>query len=279
MTDFSEKKFLSLTPARQIKVSLDVIHKIEEIWADGESEALAKIAEKLQEKLLTYLGWLNTTETGEALRLPSLLTSLRKDISIRKILNIAIAFERFLNMSLKDHEILVTTKDRPVTEPFKPALLPPLYVVLDNLRSGFNVGSAFRAAECLGVHHIYLVGYSPTPEHKAVKKTAMGTDAWVPWSTAESVFDLISDFKEKGITTVGMETSKTAINLYEAETRPELALFLGNERFGLQPDVLERMDLCVEIPMCGRKNSLNISNALAIGVSEIQRSWMQKGYV
>ena len=264
MTDFTREKFLGLDPSRQVKVSLDLIYQIEDAWNAGGQQNLSK--------LISYMQWIANTEHSEVLRMPPLLMSLEKDISLRKILNVAIAFERYLNLSLKDHEIVVTKEDRLVgKEP-----TDPIYIVLDNLRSGFNVGSIFRAAECLGVHHIFLVGYTPNPEDAPVQKTAMGTEAWVPWSTVDSIFDLISEFRKKGISMAAMETSGSAVSLYEAVTSPELALFFGNERFGLQPDVLEQMDLCLEIPMRGRKNSLNISNALAIGVSEIQRSWREK---
>lgn len=263
MKDFTEDSFLKLSPERQMKLTLDLIHHIEKVWS-FEPKRRSSI-----EQLKTHLIWMSKNKEFSQLRPKALKSSLEGDPSLRKVLNIAMAFERRLSISLKDEAILVNKTD---SEKSKNSL-SPLYLVLDNLRSAHNVGSVFRTADCLGVKHIYLVGYTATPEDKAVKKTAMGTDEFVSWSHFEKLDDLIAELKKKNIKLAALETVQGAVPIFEARMEPGLALVLGNERFGLETKFLEKMDYILEIPMKGRKNSLNVSNACAIATFEILKSW------
>lgn len=263
MSDYNKEKFLSLKSERQVKLCLDLIYKIEKLWDFG-----AQKQEALK-CLVNYLTWLATTNVEEEIRVHHLISSLRTEPSLRKVLNVAIALERYLNISVKDDAIVVTKLDKDHVS----TKLMPLYIVLDNLRSAFNVGSIFRTAECLGISHIYLVGYTPTPHDSPVQKTAMGTDELVSWTSVNDINDVINELKSKNITMVGMETSNQSRDLFKAKLAFDVALFFGNERFGLEPSVLEQMDQVLEIPMAGCKNSLNVSNAFAISAAEILRSW------
>jgi len=263
MKDYSKDTFLKLSKDRQFKITLDLVYSIEKSW----DEPLRR--QKLVDQVLLYLSWLSDNKNGAKFRAQDLLVSLEKDLSLRKVLNVATALERELSLSLKDESIVVEKVD----SLHKKGDLEPLYLVLDNLRSAFNIGSLFRTAECLGVSHIYLVGYTATPEHEAVQKTAMGTEVLVPWTSMNSIDDVIEDLKSKNIKMAALEISNASLNIFEEKTSPGLALFLGNERFGLEPKVLEKMDMVLEIPMKGQKNSLNVSNAFAIAASEILRSW------
>lgn len=263
MSDYSKEKFLELSPDRQVKVSLDQIYCLEKLWDIEEKKTLNL------EKAINYLSWMNHSPVKDKLRIDYLLKTLHSKVTLRKILNVATALERHLNVSLKDDSIVVFKKDNFKNE----VKLKPLYVVLDNLRSAFNVGSIFRTAECLGVSHIYLVGYTPTPEDLPVQKTAMGAEKLVSWSSFHKMSDVLKELEKKNIKMIGMETSDQSQDIYQAEVAPGVALFLGNERFGLEKDLLKKMDYILEIPMMGVKNSLNVGNAFAISASEILRKW------
>jgi len=264
MKDYTKEAYLKLSRERQVKVSLDLIYLVEESWAVDKKRSL------LVEKLKDHLEWLSIEKDLSHLKPLALRASLDDEISLRKILNIAMAFERNLSLSLKDESILVSSKDSKTS---KAQDLSPLSLVLDNLRSAHNVGSIFRTAECLGIKHIYLVGYTATPQDKAVKKTAMGADESVSWSHVERLEDLIQNLKKEGVELIALETAENAKSLYKSGVKPKSALFLGNERFGLESKHLKLMDLVLKIPMKGRKNSLNVSNACAIATYEIISAW------
>ena len=263
MKDYSQEVFLSLDPNRQIKVSLDLVSRIESVW---EEETLR---EKLIDKLKFHLSWMTYSKDFKKLKPKELLKSLEGEVTLRKILNVATAFERKLNVSSKDEQMLVKSEDTTETK----GRIQPLYLILDNLRSAHNVGSIFRTADCFGVKHIYLVGYTATPEDPSVKKTAMGTDDFVSWSHVEKLNDLLDQLKNKGVRVVALETADGAELLSEASVKKESALLLGNERFGLEPKHLEQADQILEIPMLGRKNSLNVSNACSVAIYTIVNSW------
>jgi tRNA G18 (ribose-2'-O)-methylase SpoU len=262
--EYTEATFLKLSHERQIKVSLDLVYKIEESFE--EKRARGALIKKLRE----HLEWICKIGDHSKIKPSRLLQSIEGEPNLRKILTVAMAFERKLALSLKDESILVKTQD---SLRAKSTSQPPLYLVLDNLRSAHNVGSIFRSADCLGVKHIFLVGYTATPEDKAVKKTAMGSEDYVSWSHVEKIEDLILQLKNDKISLAALETVVGSVPIENAKTPQNLALFLGNERFGLDSKHLEHMDHILEIPMQGRKNSLNVSNACAIAVFEILRSW------
>lgn len=167
--------------------------------------------------------------------------------------------ERELKIDLKDSDFLVSTKD---TETSGEKL--PIHLVLDNLRSAFNVGSLFRTAEALGVEHIHLCGYTPTPENSKVAKSALGTENWTNWTYWENSLECLVSLKEKGVFSYALETEKNATALLDVEPRFPCALVLGNERYGLGEPVLRRTDELVIIPLSGKKNSLNVGTCGAI---------------
>jgi len=263
MKDYSQHVFLSLDPERQVRVSLELLKRIEIAWGEE------RIRLELIEKLKFYLSWMSHSKDFKKMKPGELLKSIETGSSLRKILNIATAFERKLSVSLKDDSILVRTDD---TRNLKKDLVP-LCLVLDNLRSAHNVGSIFRTADCFGVKHVYLVGYTATPEDLSVQKTAMGTETCVSWSHVEKIEDLMASLREQGVKLAALETADGSVPISKSKTQQNLALFLGNERFGLEPKHLKDMDHILEIPMKGRKNSLNVSNACAVAVFEISRSW------
>lgn len=141
-------------------------------------------------------------------------------------------------------------------------------VVLDNIRSAWNVGSIFRTAEGMGVEHIYLCGITPTPDIPKVARTALGAEKMVPWSYYTNCLGLVKDLRKKGFNIWALETHANASQLVEAPSRMpggRVVLVFGNEVVGVDPGVLDLCDHIWCIPMHGRKRSLN--TAVAFGIA------------
>jgi 23S rRNA (guanosine2251-2'-O)-methyltransferase len=193
---------------------------------------------------------------------------LTPDMSLRHFLNFVVPVERQLAKSLSDEQFLVTSEDK---DKKQSGVKAPLCFVLENLRSAFNVGSIFRLSDCLNVSHIYLVGYTPTPESDAVKKTSMGTTANTPWSAHDRLEDVVKILEEKSIGLVALETAKNSETLHQAKLERNLAYLVGNERFGLEEKALKACTKVISIPTFGAKNSLNVASALSIAAYEWKR--------
>ena len=140
----------------------------------------------------------------------------------------------------------------------------PLYFILDNLRSAFNVGSIFRTCDILRVKSLFLCGYTACPPHAKLEKTALGTIDFVPWRYFESAALAVDYLRDRSIAVWAAETASGSVPYDEAEFPEELAIVLGNEALGVSRDVLERCDGLVEIPTRGYKNSLNVASACAV---------------
>lgn len=137
-------------------------------------------------------------------------------------------------------------------------------VILDNLRSAFNVGSIFRTAECLGLKELALCGITAVPPHPKLCQTAMGTQEQVRWKYFGSSLEAISYYREHGYQIVALETAAEARSVFEAQPCFPLALLLGNESLGLEESVLAQADLILQLPVQGWKNSLNVGVAFAV---------------
>lgn len=143
----------------------------------------------------------------------------------------------------------------------------PLSLLLDNVRSVFNVGSIFRTADGAGATHLYLGGITPTPDHKAMRKTALGAEQWLGWSAHRNSVQIAEQLKGQGHVLWALERTRGSENLFEAvATRPtgSLVLVLGNEVAGVDPGILAFCERCVHIPMRGNKESLNVATAMGI---------------
>lgn len=142
----------------------------------------------------------------------------------------------------------------------------PITVILDNLRSAYNVGSIFRTCECAGIQKLILCGITPCPPHKEIEKTALGTTKTLPWEYELSVLSTIEKLKKQGYTVASLEITDKSIPI--SEVRKEhfpLGLIIGNEVYGVSEVVLSASDLVLEIPLYGKKESLNAS--VAVGVA------------
>lgn len=158
---------------------------------------------------------------------------------------------------------------------YKEAQKLPLCIVLDNIRSLHNVGSAFRTADAFLVEKIFLTGITGTPPHREIQKTALGATESVPWEYVAQPADVVERLKTEGYTILVIEQTTASEMLHdftpsEAENA-RYALVFGNEVNGVSDDVIALADKAIEIPQSGTKHSLNVSVCLGIVVWEIFR--------
>ncbi len=149
---------------------------------------------------------------------------------------------------------------------FKSAQKLPVAVVLDNIRSLHNVGSAFRTSDAFRLEKIWLTGITGTPPHREIEKTALGATRSVDWEYAESTAALLTGLKKNGYTIVLIEqtTRSRPLNTFEPVNGKKYCLVFGNEVNGVSEEALPLADAAIEIPQFGTKHSLNISVCLGI---------------
>jgi tRNA G18 (ribose-2'-O)-methylase SpoU len=149
----------------------------------------------------------------------------------------------------------------------------PVTLVLDNLRSAFNVGSIFRTADTARLQRIVTCGYTAHPPHPRLDKTALGTVDFVDTAHVESTMEAVAHLQAQGVSVWALETT-SASRPYTKVTYPRpVALVLGNEALGVERDVLDCCDELLEVPVFGYKNSLNVACTAAVVVYEILRQW------
>lgn len=142
-----------------------------------------------------------------------------------------------------------------------------MVVLLDNLRSVYNVGSIFRTCEGLGIQEIYLTGISPTPEHPRLAKTGLGAEGKISWKYQNNALDLAIELRHRGFQLIGLECTQDAVPIQKFDLQMKdkpFCLIAGNERLGIDPEVQNLCDALICIPMSGIKESLNVSVAFAI---------------
>ncbi len=148
--------------------------------------------------------------------------------------------------------------------PERRADAPRVEVIVDNVRSLYNVGSIFRTADGAGIQHLHLCGITPTPENPKVAKTALGAEAAVAWRYWPNAVEAARWLQEQGAWLTALETGTVTSSIFEIEAPSFVALVVGNEVAGIDPGVLALADACVAIPMAGRKRSLNVATAFGI---------------
>lgn len=145
-------------------------------------------------------------------------------------------------------------------------------VLLDNIRSIYNVGAIFRTADGVGVQHLHLCGITATPENPKLAKTALGADEFIPWTYYRNSIEAVEALKEKGYAIWGLENTVGSrhllLNPIPVEERPVL-LIVGNEVTGIDPGLLALCDETVALPMVGRKKSLNVTIAFGTAIYHI----------
>lgn len=153
-----------------------------------------------------------------------------------------------------------------------------MIAILHNIRSVYNVGSIFRTADAAGVEKIYLCGVTPAPLDRFGKKrrdfikVSLGAEDSVAWEKAEDALVLIRDLKKRGYSIISLEQHETSIPYSrKIDFKGDIALVAGNEVEGLTPEILGESDYVIEIPMRGKKESLNVSVSFGIAVFELNK--------
>jgi tRNA G18 (ribose-2'-O)-methylase SpoU len=140
----------------------------------------------------------------------------------------------------------------------------PLYVILDNLRSAFNVGAIFRLCDVMRVSGLFLCGYTSFPPHQKLAKTSLGTVDYVPWKKFDAAADAVRFLRERNIPVWAAETTSKSRPYDAVRYPPRLGVVFGNEALGVDRNVLDMCDEIVEIPVYGFKNSLNVATSFAV---------------
>jgi 23S rRNA (guanosine2251-2'-O)-methyltransferase len=144
-----------------------------------------------------------------------------------------------------------------------------IHLILHNIRSAYNVGSIFRTADAAGVSKIYLTGYTPSPETDKVRKTSLGAEKTIPWKKTGQIAPLIKSLIKDGTEIIALEQSDKSIDYRNFKPKFPLALIVGNEVNGLSKAVLKNVNQTIDIPMYGKKESLNVAVATGIAVYKI----------
>ena len=143
----------------------------------------------------------------------------------------------------------------------------PIYGLLDNIRSLYNVGSMFRSADGARCAKLFLTGYTPSPPRKEIDKTALGATESVPWQYIQSPLEAVKIIKQMGIRICVLEHTTQSRPYYELNKLEfPLCIVVGNEITGISHEIIENADMALEIPMYGMKQSLNAAVAFGIAV-------------
>ncbi len=139
-----------------------------------------------------------------------------------------------------------------------------IYILLNNVRSAFNVGSIFRTSDAIGVKKIFLSGFTPYPPNIKLDKTALGALDYVDWEYNRDIFFILDKLKKENIPIYSVEQTNNSY-IYNTISYPDrLCIAMGNEISGIEKEILDLSEKIVEIPMYGKKNSLNVSVAFGI---------------
>ncbi|KKR06182.1 MAG: tRNA/rRNA methyltransferase (SpoU) [candidate division WS6 bacterium GW2011_GWF2_39_15] len=147
-----------------------------------------------------------------------------------------------------------------------------IYVILDNIRSAYNVGSIFRTADGAGDCEILLCGISPTPEHIKVFKTALGSTNSVPWKYFKTTQEAVQFIKDKKVPLYSIELTDRAKVYHQLTFPQDLAIVLGHETEGVNRHILEQSNEHIFVPMNGKKESLNVATVAGIVIYEIVKN-------
>jgi len=149
----------------------------------------------------------------------------------------------------------------------------PVAVLLDNVRSLYNVGSFFRTADAAAIEKLYLCGITGRPPKSAITKTALGAEESVAWEHSWDPAAVLRDIRGRGYELVAIETSVHAVDLFDWAPRFPVCVVFGHEVEGIQPELSALCDTHVRIPMLGAKHSLNVATAGGVVLYELLRKY------
>jgi tRNA G18 (ribose-2'-O)-methylase SpoU len=241
MYDFTSRKFLSFSLEKQHKKCAELVHHLYELALQNKWDP---------NKLIIY-NELQSWMSESPLTSPSY-----QELSDRYHYHLKLAC-----IQKKEHHLLssIRSQDRVQKDP-----IWPISIYLDHLRSAHNVGSIIRTVEAFSLGALYFSTQTPYVDHKQVRDASMGAYQWVTCHPNADIMKLTSPI-------IALETSEKAIDIYEFIFPESFTLVLGNEEYGCSQQTLLKADYLIEIPLRGKKNSLNVANAFAIAAGEIYR--------
>ncbi len=258
---YSQHKFQSLSPGAQLKALNKLLAAL-----DGELCAGRPVSE-LSLRVRECVGWMTPPLPNPAVRLDA---DLAAAASPHQVLEAIVRFQSSLGLNMRDSQLPPGRQDGPrFADQATLGRARQVVLILDNLRSAFNVGSLFRSAECLGLAEIWLCGVSATPDNPALAKTARNTADRVAWRWFDRTLEAVGEARSRGFSLCALETAPEAVSVFSAAWQLPLALVLGNESLGIAPEILENCDQIVSLPVQGWKNSLNVAVAGAICAYQI----------
>lgn len=153
--------------------------------------------------------------------------------------------------------------------------MPQYILILPDIRSALNVGAIFRTADAAGITKIFLVGVTPCPTdkfgriQKDIGKAALGAETWIPWEYKKEIVPLLKKFKKEGATIVAIEQDINSVNYKKVKKTDNMVFIMGEETAGLPDKIKNLADVIAEIPMSGKKESLNVSVACGVALFRI----------
>jgi tRNA G18 (ribose-2'-O)-methylase SpoU len=189
-------------------------------------------------------------------------------VDIKRLFTFQIIHKRAMR-KLLHHEI---AKQRFTAAQLRSLQRFPIFVLLDNIRSLYNVGSIFRTSDGARIEKLYLTGYTPYPPRREIEKTALGSTSTVPWEYRADPMSVIRQLRENGTLICVVEHTDSCVPYYTlTRDRFPLCLVIGNEISGIRSEIIEEADLSIEVPMFGLKQSLNVAVAYGIVVFDLVR--------
>ena len=181
--------------------------------------------------------------------------------------------ENAIFVSMKDRKLLNIELGRLSPEQYRRKKPGGLVLVLDNIRSAHNVGSAFRSADAFGVDKLWLCGISAVPPSPEIHKSALGAEDAVPWEHAADTLEVVRRLRAEGYTLIAVEQTvhSRKLGTFRPEPGHKYALVFGNEVEGVSQDVVDASDFALEIPQRGTKHSLNVSVSVGVVLWEMVR--------
>lgn len=153
------------------------------------------------------------------------------------------------------------------------AIQLPVAILLDDVRSLYNVGAFFRTADAAGCEKLYLCGITGQPPKPGIAKTALGSDDTVPWEYHHNACALVQGLRRRNYEIAAIETNLHAVDLFDWQPRFPVCILFGHEVDGLRNALVDLSDTCVRIPMLGRKHSLNVATAGGVVIYELMRKY------
>lgn len=267
---------MSLGPQDQARLNriLKVARELEITWPQSERWHIRDLsANGLYQELRGLVLSCSEAEAESLRRLAGMGTRFRDSASLSHFYGCIVPFERLAQKTWRDDEFLVEEGDAHA----KARSQVPLKLIVENVRSAFNVGAMFRTAECLGVSEIVLSGYTPGPDDEKTARTAMGAASEVPWRRVDRAPQACEELRREGYRIIALETAANASSLHEVRFDGEPTAFvLGNERFGIDAETLQNADAICRIPVRGIKNSMNVGIAFGICAFEWLRQFEER---